>query len=359
MKKANIRYLGILGAWIILSALCLLWGGCSDEETNLTAPDPVDDPWTINLERENWSWASSPYLGKWDVFRGDTRIFDPEDRVETVRWFQPRTRTLARHLDPDLINLQRDRTVPTMDLYLRAEDGSLDSEDWGGIMCGISRVGQDLSAADSLEIWVNDFEPDPSLRQGRIHIDFGYISEDGFWPLDSEGKLIVGTWEREDGILPGEEPDGVFIAPVEDIGLDGDPDGPQKFDPAYEIRGDIPYPGINGTSRNNREDSEDINGDTWLGRDNGYFTMTIDLQHTPALTDVVMDYENVADLIGEKIAWRKYCFSVVESDVVSVGTVPNLKAVTHVRIWYENPGNPVGAVKWLQFAGLRFVDDPD
>ena len=37
-------------------------------------------------------------------------------------------------------------------------------------------------------------------RRGRLHIDFGYVNEDGFWPQDDEENLIVGSWEREDGI---------------------------------------------------------------------------------------------------------------------------------------------------------------
>ena len=153
-------------------------------------------------------------------------------------------------------------------------------------------------------------------------------------------------------------PDGVFVAPEEDIGLDGNENGPQRFDSSYEISGDRPFPRINGTARNNREDNEDINGDGRMYMDNGYFTVTLDLKNTEALVDVVYDYENVQELVDQNIAWRKYRVPLAAADQVSAGTAPNRKAVTHVRVWYESsdPGGP--GVKWLQFSEFKFSDDP-
>ena len=40
-------------------------------------------------------------------------------------------------------------------------------------------------------------------------------------------------------------------------------------------------------------DDEDLNGNTRLDQDNGYFTTTIDLKETEALVDVVYDYDDV------------------------------------------------------------------
>jgi len=296
----------------------------------------VDSSDVISLTRIAWSWSSAPFLGKRYLEENpDPRTFDPEDRVETVRWFLPQERSLRRHLNPDLINQERDETQPSMDLYLRADDGSWGDEDWGGIMRSISRTGLDLSKAQFVEIWVNDGVADIDRRRGKLHIDFGYINEDGFWPVDGD-NLEIGTRQREDGIVD-EFPDDVFYAPEEDIGLDGNEFGPQRFDAAYEINGDTPYPGINGTARNTREDDEDLNGDDRLNTDNGYFTATIDLKETDALVDVVYDYDNAGDLFAANIAWRKYRIPVTAVDTVSVGTAANLRAITHTRIWFEDP----------------------
>ena len=140
--------------------------------------------------------------------------------------------------------------------------------------------------------------PDRSLRSGRLHIDFGYISEDGFWPDDGAGALVVGEWEREDGIN-GTTPDGIFT-PDEDIGLDGQgADGDQGYSADYGSDAN-PYPRHQRHRGNNREDTEDLNGDTSLNRDNGYFTATIDLRETEPLVDVVYDYDDLGDMLADQ-----------------------------------------------------------
>jgi len=348
------RTLGSFKFYLLLTFILVGISSCSDDDSMITTPNVVDDPWAISLDRTDWFWASAPFLGAvWPAGKSDLRSFDPADRVEAVRWFAPWERTLRRYLNPDLINLERDETQPSMDMYLRADDGSWDAEDWGGIMRGISRTGLDLSKAEFIEIWVNDGVPDKAQRRGKLHIDFGYINEDGFWPPDPAGDPIIGDWEQEDGIIDGNI-DGVFIAPEEDIGLDGDENGPQRYDPAYEINGDLPYPRINGTSRNNREDNEDLNGDDSFPSANGYFTVTIDLQATQALIDVVYDYDNVQDLVDAKIAWRKYRIPLSSMGEVRLDAMPDLGAVTHVRIWYEDPDPGGRSALTLQLSDFKF-----
>ncbi len=355
IRKPLVRAAPCLAVIFLLVALALVFLGCSEEDSVPTAPVViVDDPGAISLDRISWFWSSAPYQGsEYLAENPDVRTFDPVDRVAAVRWFLPKERTLRWYFDPGLVNAERDQTQPSLDLFLRADDGVWDPEDWGGIMQGLGRDGLDLSNAQYLEIWVNDGVPDLNLRRGKLHIDFGYINEDGFWPVDPDGNLVVGGFEREDGIVDG-MPDGVFVAPEEDIGLDGDEYGPQKFDAAYEINGDNPYPGINGTARNGREDNEDLNGDYRLNTDNGYFTVTIDLKDSDALVDVVSDYDDVQELVNGNIAWRQYRIPLVTLDSVSMGAAPKLETVTHIRIWYEdsNPGGRTSTT--LQLAGLRF-----
>ena len=315
----------------------------------------VDASDLISLSRTGWSWASVPHLGEEYLTQNpDSRVFDPEDRVDQVRWFLPRNRTERRMLNPDLINQERAETQQVMDLYLRDDDG-WDAESWGGIMRGISRTGNDMSKAQFVEVWVNDARPDSSDRRGKLHIDFGYINEDGFWPEDGDGNLTVGEWEQEDGILAGEDADGVWSY-LEDIGLDGQGEnGPQRYSADYDANGDAPFPFINGTARNNREDSEDINGNGRLDRDDGYFTMTVDLRRTDALVDVVYDYDDVADLVSQNISWRKYRIRLGDVDEYNGTSVPNIKAITHVRLWYEDDEPNAPDAVHLQLSELKFL----
>ncbi|MFN2370092.1 MAG: hypothetical protein ABR506_02940 [Candidatus Krumholzibacteriia bacterium] len=313
----------------------------------------VDASDMVPLTRTSWSWASAPVLGaRWRFETGDSRVFTPQDRVEAVRWFLPKDRVPRRWLNPDLVNQERDETQQVMDLYLRADDGTWDDSDWGGIMRGISRTGLDLSKSQFVEIWVNDGERDRDLRSGRLHIDFGFVNEDGFWPDDGSGGLVVGQWEREDGIN-NTTPDGIYT-PDEDIGLDGSgPDGDQRFSSEY-VSDANPYPNINGTANNQRLDTEDLNGDDQLNRLDGFFTATIDLKDTPALVDVAYDYETLGDMPADQ-SWRKYRIALGQLDSVSVNTTANIRAVTHVRLWYENDTPLATPVKKLQFSELRFL----
>ena len=316
----------------------------------------VDASDIITLTRIGWSWAAPPFLGeRHRLETGDMRTFDPEDRVDNVRWFLPKDRIERRMLNPDLVNQERSETQQVMDLYLRDDDGVWDDEDWGGITRGLSRTGQDLSKSQFVEIWVNDGHTDIQDRSGKLHIDFGYISEDGFWPLDENDEFILGTHQQEDGIMPGTEADGVWSYD-EDIGLDGNENGPQRFEVDYNISGDQPFPRINGTARNSREDNEDINGNSTLDLDDGYFTTVIDLAETEALVDVVYDYTDVADLIANNQAWRKYRIRIGDVDTVSVNLQPNIKAITHARIWFEDddPVDPTAPVH-LQLSEFKFL----
>ncbi len=325
----------------------------------------VDASDIISLTRIGWSWGAQPFLGERHIMQtGDSRQFLPENRVDNVRWFIPKERTERRMLNPALINQERGETQQVMDLYLRDDDGVWDADNWGGITRGLSRTGIDLSKAQFIEIWVNDGVPELTERSGKLHIDFGYINEDGFWPLadvDDPDSRVVGQHEQEDGIIAGTEADGVF-SHEEDIGLDGHGDtGPQQYLADFDIGGDSPYPFINGTARNSREDDEDINKSGSLDRDDGYFTAVIDLQDTEALVDVVYDYESdypgdVSDLRDEKIAWRKYRIRVGDIDSVSVGIQPNIQAITHTRIWFEDgsPTSPSEPVH-LQLSEFKFL----
>nr|MEE4268191.1 cell surface protein SprA [Candidatus Krumholzibacteria bacterium] len=315
----------------------------------------VDASDIISLTRTGWSWSSTPFLGEDYTFANpdDMRSFDHEDRVDT-RWFLPRERVERRMLNPDLVNQERGETQQVMDLYMKDDDG-WDAESWGGIMRGVSRTGRDLSKSQFVEIWINDGEPELLNRRGRVHIDFGYISEDGFWPLDDDGNFILNQLEQEDGILPGEEADGVWSY-LEDVGLDGEGEnGPQRYSAEYDADGDAPFPYINGTARNSREDTEDINGNGRLDRDNGYFTATIDLRETEALVDVVYDYDDVQDLVNANMAWRKYRIRLGDIDRFSSTSSPNIEAITHVRVWYEDPEPGAPESKRLQLSEFKFL----
>jgi hypothetical protein len=346
-----------VGRAIVILAFFIL-PACSGSDDPPILPPASDEPGTISLERWSWSRASLPA----DTASGGegTRSFAANSRVETIRWFLLNPPVLRGYLEPDVGPTDGQTAIPALELYLRSETGTWDASSWGGIMCSATDTGAgfpDISGMAWLDLWVNDWAIDPAERSGRLHVDFGRLDEDGFWPQAGNGDLVTGHFEQEDGILSG-APDGVFTW-EEDIGLDGcglygDPWACQ-YDAGREIAGDSPYPQINMTARNGREDSEDIDRNGQWDRANSYFTCIIDLATTEALVDVARDYDNIPDLIAASLAWRLYRIPIRRS-VAAVNTdgAPSLSDVRHFRVWFEDASPDGAPIRRMQLAGIRF-----
>ncbi len=341
---------------LLATAMILCLAACSEDDKSPVAPEPVEAPGTISLHRLSWSVASlsvDPDAG------GDTpRAFTAADRVETVRWFMLNPPVLRRYLEPEVEPADGESPVPALEMYLRSETGAWETSSWGGIMCSPTATGTgfpDVSGMAWLDIWVNDGAVDPAQRSGRLHVDFGRLEEDGYWPLDNELQLVTNRFEQEDGILDiNREPDGVWIY-AEDIGLDGRDYESYVYSADRTWQADSPYPRINNTARNNREDTEDIDHNGQWDRANSYFTHVIDLAATVPVVDVVQDYDDVQDLVEAGIAWRLYRLPIRRSvTIVNASGEPDLADVRHFRVWLEDASHPEVPIRRLQLAGIRF-----
>jgi len=306
----------------------------------------------ISLSRLGWYQASRPAHGTAGVYGGG-RLFDPTERVPTIRWYLPENRVERRWLNPELEGQERTETQQALEMYLRQDDADgWRAGNWGGIMRGVSATGLDLSQAQFVEIWVNDFRPQEDDRRGTLHIDFGVIDEDFAWP-DSAGVRQYGTFQLEDL-----NQDGTFNRTTEDVGLDAWVrnrevviEG-QPYDPAVEIGGDRPYPGINNTRGNNHEDSEDLDGNTRFDRQNRYYTVTIDLKDLEPLVDVAQLFPGT-DLSGT--SWRKYRIPLNDRLPVGPDGPPDLEVIRHVRIWYDDAQLDAPDAVRLQLSELQFL----
>lgn len=334
----------------------------------------------ISMSRLGWYQASLPahqqdpsFLPRYQENGRIWHDYEPLTRTPDIRWFLPEDRVLRRYLNPALREQERAETQQALQLRVAAPAAGWSADTWGGIMRGISRAGLDLTQAQFLEFWVNDFRPDTSgtdlrrVRSGRLHIDFGDIDEDFFWPPDAQGNPVTGTEQWEDNR------DGVFTY-EEDVGLDGVWNGDHSqviregapYDADYGSAED-PFRNINNTARNNREDSEDLNGNTVVDRANAYFSVTVDLADTDPDVDVLNDYAvgdylNDATLQGDLaemrtagIAWRKYRIRLSDVLPVAVTGAPDLSRVKHVRIWFEDDTTGAVPVRELQVAELSFL----
>lgn len=316
----------------------------------------IDDSDLLPISRESWYPASVPVQGRDPAFiaaAGDGRDFEARTRASTF-WHIPKVIVQRRYLNPDLKEQEGREGQQVLQIYVKAADGGWQTRTWGGIMRGLGRAGINLAKAQFLEFWVNDFRTDQAVRRGRLHFDFGYLNEDFYWPAANDTGLTVGSFEYED-----RDRNNIFTA-EENVGLDGVAGGGDKYDATTYVEEEFYYPFINGTEANTyeRQDTEDLDGDTNLDRYDGYYSIAVDLADS-ALVDVLRDYppDRTVDIRNASQSWRKYRIRLSEALPVSPpgGLTPKLTEVTHVRIWYEDEelGAPAGT--HLQLSEIKFL----
>jgi hypothetical protein len=349
--------------WILTFRIVFVLGsvfafGCEDE-SNPTTPEVTPKPEL--LAHGNWYVASPPAFPDGSVLAANLR--------QAVRWYniEPELGAYRRDFDPTLSE-RENALVTTLDIEL--DSLPADPTRWTGIITGFASNAEDriapldLSEFTFLDIWVNDFRPDPTNRSGTLYVDLGFIDEDFFEPDENE-------WNDED-----QERDG-FVIVWDDTGLDGkfnvNPDEVVNNpgitreeenpggDPNVDINGDDYLPTriegrftkINGTERNSRYDTEDLDGSGQMEELNAYFRYEIDLA-SEATVDIRRDYpsyDGFNDPLHEDDSWRLYRIPLSDYTVISTnGRIPHRDEITHVRIWTNALGDVFSNVRRMQLA---------
>ncbi len=109
-------------------------------------------------------------------------------------WYTPRSAVKEGDLQPTvesrggLADTEKDNNRQVLEIRLFPRGGTETErrESWFSLVSPLSQRGTDLSRAQFLDIWVNDFHafdpPDErAKRQGKVHIDLGVVSEDALW----------------------------------------------------------------------------------------------------------------------------------------------------------------------------------
>ncbi|MEE9553190.1 MAG: cell surface protein SprA, partial [candidate division Zixibacteria bacterium] len=204
---------------------------------------------------------------------------------------------------------------------------------WAGIMRSLYTGMADQSLSKFIEFW---YLPDATVPNGAptMHINLGLISED----LDNDEFK-----DTEDA-----DNNNVFDPEAEDTGLDGVFDeGEEGFDPGipdHDPSGDnwsynpqnnpYDYSGINGTERNKddpdrlgRFDTEDINYNGSLDRQDGYFEYSIDLDNPEYLVDSTTS------------GWRLLRIPLQDAsaiDTMGIASSADFTRISFARLWFDN-----------------------
>ena len=293
------------------------------------------DAVSLSMAQERWSSASAPLI---EVAPGtDWSLAGPEYLAATdtlrnaeLRWYSPPGYVEERDLKPNLTDAQGGRNphqVLCLSVPRRPRSAPGDSTRlWGGVTTLVDQAGLDLSRAQFIELWVNDFNdlhaPGDGLarvrgRHVRLHVDIGSVSEDQMrspdvtpngaarhrgprprqrarprtrTPGSTGWRTPTPAWcATSSAPTPRKDPEGDDFYPPDEV---VNTDEKRSVDPRY-------WASVNGTegNRTNRTtpDTEDLNLNGALDASNDYVEYTIDLGNVAAdapylVTDVQRDF---------------------------------------------------------------------
>lgn len=343
----------------------------------------VRDAVSLQLIADRWSLSSVPS-------RKVNGINTPYTSLSSwskgeVHWYTPPAAIKEGDLKPNLEDAQgrqNPRQVLALSVPRRPVTRPQTDSLWVGLTYLIDPVGYDLSRAQFIDLWVNDYrdyhtgvrKPLIRGRNVQLHIDLGRVSEDQMRApdlppngrLDSEdqnkdNQLTVTNDFDEDTGLDGfhdfpkgdqtaTEADSVSILDLV-TATPSDPSGddyPEKpIDETYKAEIDPRrWVHTNGTEGNKNlrpiPDTEDLNLNTNLDTQEDYIEYTIDLgdsTHPWLLTDVFEDFPPPQYNVPIDNGWRRYRIPINDSLAVKFGN-PNLVLTQHARIWISGLVDP-------------------
>lgn len=335
----------------------------------------------LSMSRRSWTFTAIPLLvlqeEGFDSLAAATRKGE-------LLWYSPRQALQQWDLQPTLEEREGDDNRQMLEIYM-ATKGTTPQErrkSWVGLTQPLSVRGVDLSQAQFLDVWINDGIPyeQRHLREGKLYIDLGSVSEDAMWHrndlfADPSTWVVVPPNGRldsedvnEDGILDQSN------TRDEDTGMDrlSNAQGDTSFDDyAFEdsntddeVYQPYQFRRINGTEGNQYLDTEDLNGDLVPQRSNSYFEIEIDLADSTLWeTDVRRDFvlrdpgEPLTETPADTSGWRRIRIPLSDELLVRImkdGGVsdPDWERIFHSRIWFTGISRER---QRLQLGGIEII----
>lgn len=364
-------------------------------EVFLDDMEGVRDAVSLSLSALSWRHASPP------------KIVDPADivlgvattprsiladsaqgrylRNAEIRWYQPPNVVKEYDFKPTLTEAQgknNPRQVLALTVPKRPANALATDKLWAGLTYPLDQVGIDLSRAQFIEIWVNDFRDQhvagqtiPRIRGDhvKLHIDLGVVSEDQMRApnrppdgrLQSEDQIprdrqlvVAGTQDEDtgyDGVKSTEEfaklQAGQIVKADLTTASDLDPEGDNYDNPDDRFHDIDPrkFAATNGSEGNKQlfayPETEDLDLNELVDQDESYYEYTIALDDTSRYlaTDIFRDFPagtpNVVTPPTADNGWRRFRIPINDEQRVQFG-VPDLSIARHVRVWIEDLQKP-------------------
>ena len=297
------------------------------------------DSYPLGLSFSTWVMGSKP----WPTLL-------PKGRIN---WYNP-LNVRMRHVydEATLTDSEKDENVTVLAMKVfpnTLQQPGQESMSYAGVMKYLGNQ-LDFSNKKYIELLVKVDKYQETIPNITLHVDLGDINEDFY--TDYGGLNVLNT---EDKNNDGE------LSPDEDTGLDGIPDGQPGDDPndnaAFgEADADGDYPFINGTEKNNKLDTEDLDGNGVLNQLDRYLSYAVSLSNIdPSQNPYLVDY----------ITSTKYMLIRIPLDVPSAydivnnsttGVQPTLKKVSYARIWAETDRTARVLIASASIVGNKWED---
>jgi len=294
----------------------------------------------LGVMRRQWTLSSVPKVipgwPEYNMLQADS--LKNKSRGHLI-WYNPYEQVAIKEIWPERdVNPNVPQRVHVLTLrFDRKPEYGMHS--WAGLMRYLSAGYADQSNAKFLEVWIKG-------DQGRLHIDFGQISEDAIpnGKLNTEDKLRNGI---RNGILDPDEDtglDGVKGKDGEHVPGDSGDDDWSYHPPTggylingTTIAGSKAYEHINGTEGNLNDeggrfpDTEDLNQNGSLDLRNDYFEYSFSLDKSSPDTSLIAGGLGLSP--DKDYGWRLYRIPLAKPDTV-VGN-PQWTNIEYVRIWVD------------------------
>ena len=286
----------------------------------------------LSILRGSWTLGSKPGIDSLESL-------DPIP--SRLRWYNPYDQIRLTDIWPQRQVKESENRTNIMELqYLPDSDSA-----WAALMRAMPQGLRDQTRTKFIEVWAR------KLNSANVimNIELGRINEDanGDGILDTEDKNQDGVLDDDedvgiDGISNAQEDSNKFWMP-------GDPHG-DNWD--YSDR--YNYTRINGTENNRedpdrgrRPDTEDINGNGGLDRNDSYFSFGFNLDDPNYIVE-----ETYKD--GAPTGWKLYRIPIKDPQFYEEIGFPDWGQIEYARFWLQGKDTTTIQVAQFQLAGNKW-----
>jgi hypothetical protein len=277
-------------------------------EAYLDDMESIRDARSLSTVRSDWHYGSVP------------PDKDTSGYVTKVVWYNPRHKFKRGDIYPNLPADEADDYEENVLEIALSPSTSNPLNNWASFNKLVAKSGDNYSTMEFLELYVKG---DGAV----LHLDLGYdIPEDA--PRRGADGGIKGY-----GVLDNEDRDtnGIFDVGSEDAGLDGAWGNDSQWHSGDADEGNDDYDAfdpnrMNGTERNSKWDTEDLDQNGALNTFSNYYSWTIDLDTT--------------NFVSEYNGWKYYKIPLRDSSRYERYGSPSFDLIRYARLWVDGFSGP-------------------